>query len=157
MVGWEDARNYLRWRSGETGWAYRLPSEAEWEYACRAGTTTRYSFGEAITPKDANYHDSELGRTTVVGAYPANAWGLHDMHGNVWEWVEDHWHESYRGAPSDGSAWTGASLSSNLRVWVLRAGSYEAGSEACRSAFRYQTTINTRNLVIGFRVARTLS
>jgi formylglycine-generating enzyme required for sulfatase activity len=157
MVGWEDARNYLRWLSGETGWAYRLPSEAEWEYACRAGTTTRYSFGEAITPKDANYHDSELGRTSVVGAYPANAWGLHDMHGNVWEWVEDDWHKNYQGAPRDGSAWKDTEATPNPRVCVLRGGSWNNKSGNCRSAYRSMRDANGLNANRGFRVARTLS
>lgn len=106
-VNWQDARDYVVWLSEETGRAYRLPSEAEWEYACRAGTTSRYSFGDAITPVYANYGDSGLGRTSLVGAYPANPWGLHDMHGNVWEWIEDDWHDNYNGAPTDGSAWKG--------------------------------------------------
>jgi formylglycine-generating enzyme required for sulfatase activity len=92
-VGWNDAQDYLAWLSQEIGRAYRLPSEAEWEYACRAGTTTRFWFGESITPKNANYNDSGLGRTSEIGAYPANGWGLHDMDGHVWEWVEDDWHE----------------------------------------------------------------
>ena len=92
-VSWNDARDYVAWLSQETGQAYRLPSEAGWEYACRAGTTSRYSFGDAITARDVNYADSGLGRTSEVGAYPANRWGLHDMHGHVWEWVEDDWHE----------------------------------------------------------------
>ena len=104
-VSWQDAQAYIAWLSQETGRTYRLPSEAEWEYACRAGTTSRYTFGDAITSDDANYADLALGRTSEVGAYPANEWGLHDMHGNVWEWVEDDWHENYRGAPTDGSAW----------------------------------------------------
>lgn len=84
-VSWDDAQHYLVWLSQETGRTYRLPSEAEWEYACRAGTTTLYWFGDTITPKDANYAKSELHRTSEVGAYPANPWGLHDMHGNVLE------------------------------------------------------------------------
>jgi len=88
-----------------TGRSYRLPSESEWEYACRAGTTTRYSFGDAKTPDKANFADSSLQRTTEVGAYPANLWGLLDMHGNVFEWVEDNWHDNYRDAPSDGAVW----------------------------------------------------
>ena len=92
-VSWKDAKAYVSWLSQHTGKPYRLPSEAEWEYAARAGTTTRYAFGDAITPKDANYSDSKLGKTTEVGAYPPNAWGLYDMHGNVWEWVEDVYHD----------------------------------------------------------------
>jgi formylglycine-generating enzyme required for sulfatase activity len=81
------------------------PSEAEWEYAARGGTTMRYAFGNAITLKDANYSESKLGKTTKVGSYLSNAWGLYDMHGNAWEWVEDVWHSSYEGASTDGTAW----------------------------------------------------
>ncbi len=95
----------MEWLSGETGEAYRLLSEAEWEYACRAGTETRYCFGDTITAKQANF-DGKVGKTTEVGSYPANPWGLYDMHGNVWEWVEDVWHDNYEGAPDDGRAWT---------------------------------------------------
>ena len=96
-VSWNDARDYLAWLSQETDLAYRLPSEAEWEYACRAGTTTRYSFGDGIAPNQANYADSGIGRTSEVNAYSPNPWGLHDMHGNVWEWVEDEWHDKLPG------------------------------------------------------------
>jgi formylglycine-generating enzyme required for sulfatase activity len=156
-VRWEDARAYMAWLSQETGRAYRLPSEAEWEYACRAGTTTRYSFGDAITPRDANYYDSGLGLTSEVGTYPSNHWGLHDMHGNVWEWVEDDWHENYRGAPTDGSAWKGPGSSSSPRLCVLRGGSWSGDSRLCRSAFRYGYRTVARNGSVGFRVARTLS
>ena len=145
------------WLSQETGRAYRLPSEAEWEYACRAGTTTRYSFGDAITPDDANYADSGLSRTSEVGAYPANPWGLHDMHGNVWEWVEDDWHENYRGAPTDGSAWKDAGTS-EIRAFACCAAapglSFE-GAAGPPSAAGAAPTAGAD--VIGFRVARTLS
>jgi formylglycine-generating enzyme required for sulfatase activity/DNA-binding CsgD family transcriptional regulator len=104
-VSWYDAQAYVEWLAKQTSQPYRLPSEAEWEYACRAGTTTPFSFGDAITEKDANY-GNYIGETTEVGSFPPNSWGLHDMHGNVWEWVEDVWHDSYQGAPADGSAWT---------------------------------------------------
>jgi formylglycine-generating enzyme required for sulfatase activity/uncharacterized caspase-like protein len=156
-VSWEDARAYLAWLSQETGWTYRLPSEAEWENACRAGKTTRYSFGDAITPKDANYGDSGLRRTSEVGVYPANPWGLHDMHGNVLEWVEDHWHENYRGAPSDGSAWKDAESTSDPRLCVLRGGSWLYVARNCRSAYRLGVDSGDRFFNFGFRVARTLS
>jgi formylglycine-generating enzyme required for sulfatase activity len=86
-VSWLDAQDYISWLSQETGLAYRLPSEAEWEYACRAGTATRYSFGDVLARDNANYAASGLHHTTEVGDYRANPWGLHDMHGNVWEWV----------------------------------------------------------------------
>jgi hypothetical protein len=111
-VSWDDAQAFVEWLAQETGKPYRLLSEAEWEYACRAGTTTRYWWGDGITPENANY-GVNAGRTTEVGAYPANPWELYDMHGNVWEWVEDRWHGSYEedrwhrnyeGAPNDGAA-----------------------------------------------------
>lgn len=103
-VSWYDAMEFCRLLSERTGCLYTLPSEAQWEYACRAGTTTRYAFGDTITTDQANY-DCCLEQTTPVGKFPANAWGLHDMHGNVWEWCLDDWHDSYEGAPTDGSAW----------------------------------------------------
>jgi formylglycine-generating enzyme required for sulfatase activity len=151
-VSWRDAQDYLAWLSQETGRAYRLPSEAEWEYACRAGTTSRYSFGDTITPDNANC-DSPLGRTSEVGAYPANSWGLHDMHGNVWKWVEDDWHDHYQGAPTDGSAWKDADSVGS----VLRGGSWDFDSRNCRSAYRESTSPVLRLGYFGFRVARTLS
>jgi formylglycine-generating enzyme required for sulfatase activity len=156
-VSWRDAQDYIDWLAQETGQAYRLPSEAEWEYACRAGTTTRYSFGDEITPNNANYADSGLGRTSEVGAYPANPWGLHDMHGNVLEWVEDDWHDDYQGAPSDGSARKDAVDGRNPRLCVLRGGSWFSSSGDCWSAIRNGDHTDYRIDNIGFRVARTLS
>ena len=158
-VSWQDAQDYVAWLSQETGRTYRLPSEAESEYACRAGTTTRYSFGDIITPDNANYDDdaSDLGRTSEVGTYPANAWGLHDMHGNVWEWLDDDWHENYRGAPSDGSAWKDPETSSTPPRCVLRGGAYNYISWNCRSAHRTSLGTELRSSLVGFRVARTLS
>ena len=116
-VNWEDAQQYVKWLSGKTGRRYRLLTESEWEYVARAGTTTEYSFGDCIDTGKANYDGNYefngcgktgkyLLRTAAVGSYPANAWGLHDVHGNVWEWTQDCWHGSYAGAPTDGSAWT---------------------------------------------------
>jgi len=156
-VSWNDARDYIAWLSDETGRNYRLPSEAEWEYACRAGTTTRYSFGHAITPDKANYADSGLGRTSEVGAYLANPRGLHDMHGNVWEWVEDDWHENYRNAPSDGSAWKDSGKIQEPRLCALRGGSWSGSWRVCRSASRDWNFTDNRRSGVGFRVARTLS
>ena len=104
-VSWDDAEAYVEWLGRETGQPYRLLSEAEWEHACRAGTTTRYSWGYEITAENANY-GKNVGETSEVGSYPANPFGLYDMQGNVWEWVEDRWHDNYVGAPHDGSAWT---------------------------------------------------
>ncbi len=100
-VSWDDAKAYVEWLAAQTRQPYRLLSEAEWEYACRAGTTTRFWWGDEITPEKANYGEN-LGKTSEVGGYPANPFGLYDMHGNVWEWVEDHWHDTYEGAPEDG-------------------------------------------------------
>jgi formylglycine-generating enzyme required for sulfatase activity len=155
-VAYGDARAYVAWLSLQTGKAYRLPSEAEWEYACRAGTTTRYSFGDSIAPKDANYSESRLGRTSEVGAYPANPWGLRDMHGNVWEWVEDDWHDSYEGAPDDGSAWKEAESDSPNRRFAARGGSWGSDPRGCRSACRSSDGAGDRDGDLGFRVARTL-
>jgi formylglycine-generating enzyme required for sulfatase activity len=151
-VSWDDAQAYVAWLSNRTGQPYRLLSEAEWEFACRAGTTTRYSWGNEITSDNANCGLS-VGKTTEVGAYPANPWGLHDMHGNVWEWVEDCWNESYQGAPSDGSAWTSGDYSRR----VLRGGSWFSVPVDLRSACRNGDNADIRfNYGIGFRVARTL-
>ena len=107
-VSWHDARAYVAWLSRETGETYRLPSEAEWEYAARAGSTTKYSWGDEIGVNRANCNEEDdcvdiWEGTAPVGSFAANAFGLHDLHGNVWEWVEDCWNGSYEGAPSDGS------------------------------------------------------
>jgi formylglycine-generating enzyme required for sulfatase activity len=105
-VSWEDAQEFCKRLSAKTGKEYRLPSEAQWEYACRAGTETTYHFGDRLTDELANYNGNR-GETTDAGIFPANDWGLYDMHGNVWEWCEDDYHKSYDGAPQDGSAWVG--------------------------------------------------
>ena len=103
-VSWYDAMEFCRRLSQRTGRIYTLPSEAQWEYACRAGTTTPFHFGATISTELANYDSKQ---TTTVASFPANAWGLHDMHGSVWEWCLDDWHPSYEGAPENGSAWMG--------------------------------------------------
>jgi formylglycine-generating enzyme required for sulfatase activity len=154
-VSWKDAQAYIDWLGRETGQPYRLPSEAEWEYAARAGTTTRYAFGDAITPKDANY-GLNVGKTTEVGTYPPNAFGLYDMHGNVWEWVEDVWHDSYSGAPTDGSAWTDGKGENSSRNRVDRGGSWDDYQRSYRSAGRNWIEPDIRYVNLGFRVARTL-
>jgi formylglycine-generating enzyme required for sulfatase activity len=166
-VSRKDAQTYLAWLSQETGKAYRLPSEAEWEYACRAGTTTRYSFGDAITRSQVNAGDlngiigfrSSLisGRTSEVGTHPPNPWGLCDMHGNVAEWVEDDWHEDYRGAPDDGSVWRNKGTDLHSRFCVLRGGSWSNYPSGCRSACRNSIDTDHRGRYVGFRVARILS
>lgn len=147
-VSWKDAQAYVSWLSKLTGQSYRLPSEAEWEYAARAGPTTAY--GGQITEKQANF-DGNVGKMTEVGSYPANAWGLHDMHGNALEWVEDCWNGNYDGAPTDGSAW----LQGDCSQRVLRGGSWFSGPRTVRSAFRYGDPV-FRSDNFGFRVARTL-
>ena len=134
-VSWEDAEAYVAWLSRETGEAYRLPSESEWEYAARAGTTTRYTWGQDIGRNRANCGDCgsrwDGDRTAPVGSFAANGWGLHDMHGNVWEWVADCWHENYARAPRDGSAWTSGG---NCGRRVLRGGSWFLSPAFLRSA-----------------------
>ncbi|MGE0699316.1 MAG: SUMF1/EgtB/PvdO family nonheme iron enzyme [Hyphomicrobiaceae bacterium] len=161
-VSWHDANAYCAWLTEMTGTRYRLLSEAEWEYCCRAGSTTPYSWGARITPSLANYDDvgegCRTGRerahqaTAPVGAYPGNAWGLCQMHGNVWEWCGDDWHDSYDGAPADGSVWTGGDA--DLRV--LRGGSWMSVPTLLRSATRNKESPDTRMSTIGFRVACTM-
>jgi formylglycine-generating enzyme required for sulfatase activity len=162
-VSWGDAQAYVAWLSKRTGATYRLPSEAEWEYACRAGTTTPFHFGPTISTDEANYDGNNTygaGRkgadreqTLPVGSFPANDFGLHDMHGNVWEWCADVWHESYDGAPLDGSAWLEGGDQGRR---VLRGGSWNSNPRFLRSATRnWFEPVNCVNRV-GFRVARTL-
>jgi formylglycine-generating enzyme required for sulfatase activity len=154
-VSWNHAQSYVDWLSEETGEDYRLLSEAEWEYAARAGTTTKYWWGDDISPEKANYgaiQDIGPKKTTPVGSYPANPWGLFDVHGNVWEWVEDCWNDSYQGAPADGSAWTTGDCSRR----VLRGGSWFIDPEFLRAALRTWNNPDFRYSDRGFRVARTL-
>ena len=151
-VSWEDAQGYVGWLRGKTGEEYRLLSEAEWEYAARAGSRTRYSFGDEITANDANY-GGNIGKTQLVGSYRANGYGLYDMHGNVWEWVQDCWNDNYEGAPADGRAWE----SGNCSRRVLRGGSRNSGPWLLRSAYRIRGGTGSRSGDLGFRVARTLA
>ena len=156
-VSWEDAQAYVAWLSRKTGEAYRLLSEAEWEYAARAGTTTRYHWRDDIGWNRANCDGCgnrwDARGTVPVGSFPANAFGLYDVHGNVWEWVEDCWNGSYAGAPTDGSAWT----SGNCDRRVLRGGSWYDDPRNLRAALRdWYGTVN-RYDYLGFRVARTLT
>ena len=151
-VSWEDAQAYVSWLSEITGAQYRLPSESEWEYAARAGTTTPYHTGSTISTDQANYRYSR-GRTTPVGTFAPNAFGLYDVHGNVWERVEDCWHDDYRGAPSDGTAWT---RGGDCGRRVLRGGSWDGDPRSVRSASRSRNATGYRNGNAGFRVSRTL-
>ncbi|MFM6120206.1 MAG: formylglycine-generating enzyme family protein, partial [Sphaerospermopsis kisseleviana] len=156
-----DAVEFCARLSNYTKRPYRLPSEAEWEYACRAGTTTPFDFGQTITTDLANYNGKETygsgvkgvyrEETTEVGSFQvANEFGLYDMHGNVWEWCEDDWHNNYENAPADSSAWVRDEPNSNAKV--LRGGSWFFVPDYCRSARRYYDDagfgINGR----GFRV-----
>ncbi|MGB5633307.1 MAG: SUMF1/EgtB/PvdO family nonheme iron enzyme [Waterburya sp.] len=147
-VSWDDAVEFCLRLSKQTGKEYRLPTEAEWEYACRAGTTTPYHFGETITDKLANY-GSNIRETTLVGQFPPNAFGLYDMHGNVREWCLDDWHENYIGAPTDGSAW----FSKESSMKVLRGGSWADYPRSGRSAYRVRNEHDRTFDRYGFRVA----
>ena len=143
--------------SGKTGQTYRLLSEAEWEYAARAGTTTKYPWGDAIGKGNANCNDCgsewDFKQTAPVGSFRPNAFGLHDMHGNVWQWVEDNFHTNYTGnPPADGSVWQGGDA--NFRV--LRGGSWGYLPVDLRSAGRDRDRPVNRNYSRGFRLARTL-
>ncbi|NET32825.1 MAG: SUMF1/EgtB/PvdO family nonheme iron enzyme [Cyanothece sp. SIO1E1] len=160
QVSWYEAVEFCDRLSHKTGRSYRLPSEAEWEYACRAKTTTPFHFGEMITPDLVNYNGNATynsgpkgtyrGKTTVVGSLgTANAFGLYDMHGNVWEWCADHWHENYEGAPTNGAIWS----SSDEKVErAVRGGSWYAFPRDCRSAFRNGCSPDGRGSDLGFRV-----
>ena len=160
QVSWVEAVEFCQRLSRHTGRDYRLPSEAEWEYACRAGTTTPFHYGETLSSDVANYaanHTYGNGvkgkfrkQTTNVGSFPANSFELHDMHGNVWEWCQDHWHDNYEGAPTDGSAWLTDKKAANR---VLRGGSWNNVPWYCRSALRVTYTPAYRNDLIGFRVS----
>ena len=163
-LSWDDAQDYVAWLSGQTGETYRLPSEAEWEYACRAGTTTPFHVGATISTEQANYNGTLMtygsgkqgvyrGQTMPVGAFPANAFGLCDMHGTVWEWCADSWHENYVGAPADGSAWLEGGEQDKR---VSRGGSWFEWPGALRSADRSRGKPGGRYVDEGFRVARTL-
>ena len=167
-VSWDDAVAYTEWLSEQTGKWYRLPSEAEWEYAAclqrgaprrqaRARTTTRHSWGDDIGRNLANcdgcgsqWDDKE---TAPVGSFPANAWGLHDMHGNVWEWVQDCWNGNYEGAPVDGSAWESGDCSRR----VLRGGSWNDTPRILRAAYRFRGSFGGRGDDFGFRIVRMLT
>jgi formylglycine-generating enzyme required for sulfatase activity len=155
-VSWQDARGYCEWLSESAGQHYRLPSEAEWEYACRAGSDGPFAFGAEIDPGLANYFYSEAGerigpgRRIPSGAYPPNAFGLHDMHGNVCEWVDDAWHADYIGAPADGTEWTAGP---HPRLRVIRGGAWDYLPRLLRSAWRDALDETKRRDNVGFRVA----
>jgi len=148
-VSWEDCQEFIKKLNAKTNGGYRLPTEAEWEYACRAGTSTAYSYGDEITPKDANYDDSKLGKPVAVGSYKPNAFGVYDMHGNVEEWCEDRY-----GSLQDGEV-TDPKGPATGRNRVLRGGSFFSDGSRASSFFRLYFTPSGRIGVYGFRLART--
>jgi formylglycine-generating enzyme required for sulfatase activity len=154
-VSWHDAKAYVRWLSQKTGKGYRLPSDAEWEYAARAGTQTKYSWGDDPDSNKANCKGCGgrwNGKSTApVGSFPANRFGLHDMHGNVWEWVQDCWNFNYSNGPSDQRARTSGDCSKR----VVRGGGRGDSPGDVVSTMRHQSKSGTRDLAYGFRVART--
>ena len=156
-VTWHEARQYVAWLSRMTGRAYRLLSESEWEYAARAGTQTTYWWGNDIDGGKANCMGCgspwDNKRPAPVGSFAANAFGLHDMHGNVWEWVEDCYQEDYSGAPADGAARTSAECSRR----VMRGGAWNNSAWNLRSTIRLKNSPVNRGDDLGFRVARTLN
>jgi formylglycine-generating enzyme required for sulfatase activity len=156
-VSWEDARKYCAWLSEKSGRVIRLPSESEWECACRAGSEREFCFGddEKRLGEYAWYRENSEGKAHQVGTRRANAWGLHDLHGNVWEWCEDTYHENYEGAPGDGTAWTegGEEWEPGSPLRVRRGGGWYIPAEFCRSAFRGGLHPSLRYHVLGFRPA----
>jgi formylglycine-generating enzyme required for sulfatase activity len=154
-VSWEDAKQYVAWLAQKTGKRYRLPSEAEWEYAARAGTTTPFSWGKAPSAGRANCEDCSTPptrQTVPAGSFRPNGFGLYDTAGNAAEWVEDCWNDTYRGAPKDGSAWT----TGQCRQRGVRGGSFANKTNFIRSAARFRYDIDVRYYAHGFRVARDL-
>lgn len=157
-VSWNEAQRFCQRLSKETGRDYRLPSEAQWEYACRAGTTSPFSFGETLTTEFANFNGQHTFRSEPPGPYyhatneggkfPPNAFGLYDMHGNLWEWCADNWLDDYSASPRDGSSFQDRSS----RYRVVRGGSWHEPPGLCRSAARLRVLQSDAEEVIGFRV-----
>jgi len=156
-ISWDDANQYVQWLARKTKKSYRLLTEAEWEFSARAGTNTKYSFGESISPSMANYREpgvvlvEQEVQTAKVGSYPANGFGLHEMHGNVWEWTQDCWLAGYSGAPTDGRARESGACTHR----VLRGGAWSSTSENLASAVRSFDKSSSRHAAYGLRVART--
>ena len=151
-VSWEDAAAYCQWLSDQTGRTYRLPSEAQWEYAARAGTTSRYWWGDEPGKNRGNFDGSGSQwsgkQTSPVDAFAANPFGLFDVHGNVWEWCLDNWHDNYNKAPNDGSAW----ITDEKGPRALRGGSWYSLADLARAAYRFHYHPYLRNYNLGFRV-----
>jgi formylglycine-generating enzyme required for sulfatase activity len=159
-VSWNEAMSFCEKLSQLTGRFYSLPSEAQWEYACRAGTSSPFHFGGTVISNLANFAatqsygeappEGRRGKTLAVGLFPANGWGLHDLHGNVREWCLDSWHDSYRGAPDDGRAWVSEGSQQPRRL--LRGGSWDLNPRYCRSACRYLGRPDNADFDVGLRV-----
>jgi formylglycine-generating enzyme required for sulfatase activity len=152
-VDWSDTKTYLAWLTRKTGKNYRLPTESEWEYAARGGTTTTYPWGQTLEKGKANCmgcNVEQVNHTITVGSFPPNGFGLYDMAGNAAQWVEDCWHPNYKGAPSDGSAWVTPSCTER----VLRGGSFNNDPRYLRSAARFKYDFDVRYYTNGFRVVR---
>jgi formylglycine-generating enzyme required for sulfatase activity len=158
IVSWDEAQSYVTWLSQMTGHTYRLLSEAEWEYAARSNRGGAYSWGDSLGQNNANCQSCgsrwDGKRTAPVGMFRQNAFGLCDMHGNVWEWVQDCWHPNYKGAPTDGSPWI---TSGDCRRRMTRGGSWYSGAQGLRSTNRNDLSAVYRVDGVGFRVARTLN
>lgn len=165
-VTWEDVQTFIQKLNQKTGLKYRLPTEAEWEYAYRSNTKTTFYTGNCILPDQADYdtRDDDFNgchsvngiyeETTVpVATHPANPWGLFDMAGSLWEWTQDTWHDDYQGAPTDGSAWEGGE---HFIERVLRGGSWASAPRDLRASVRMRYTAASRSIVAGFRLARSL-
>lgn len=154
QVSWDDAQDFIRRLNAKTGKSYRLPTEAEWEYAARAGNEAAYSFGDdkGKLGQYAWFYGNSGEETHPVGQLQANRFGLFDMQGNVWEWVQDCWHDNYAGAPKDGSTWQGQ----NSCDRVDRGGSWNSDPRNLRSAYRHYSSPVNRNEYVGFRLARPL-
>jgi formylglycine-generating enzyme required for sulfatase activity len=161
QVSWDEAVEFCDRLSNHSGRTYSLPSEAQWEYACRGGTTTPFAFGHTLSTDLANYDGDytyadgpkgeDRNKTTDVGSFYPNAFGLYDMHGNVYEWCLDHWHSNYEGAPIDGSAWIENGSDADA-ARVVRGGSWIDAPRWCRSAYRLNSAAGARLNNLGFRV-----
>jgi len=156
-VSWFDAQDYARWLTAQTGQTYRLLTESEWEYVCRAGSVTEHYWGDEIGDNNCNCQDSgskwSCKRASRVENFAPNVFGVHDMLGNVWEWVEDHWHNNYEGAPPDETAWT---YGGNQQGRVVRGGSWDCSPKLARCASRARAVTSSRYDDFGFRIASTL-
>lgn len=155
-VSWEDAQQYVKWLTKVTGKTYRLPTEAEWEYAARGGTATKFWWGEQMRKGTANCKECgepwQQEAPVAVGSFAPNPFGLHDVNGSVWEWVSDCWHNNFKGAPGDGKSWEEA----NCRVRVIRGGSWRENASYMPSSTRFKYDANVRHSQNGFRVVREL-